>query len=212
VTPGQDASEEVVLDALTPGSTDDGRTIVFVSSSPDSRLDLWKAEANGRRVTSLVSSVTASLVLITPDQRSVIYSSLAGGTVSIWIVPIDGGTPTKLTDGGSASVSPDGGSMAFTDSRASLIVCALPGCTSRRTIGSARFDAPLSWTPDGRGVAYATEENIWVQPSGGGPPRQLTRFDDGRPIGFFAWSSDGKRLAITRSTETNDIVLFRGLK
>jgi Tol biopolymer transport system component len=212
VTPGQDTAEEVLLDALTPGVTSDGRTIVFVSSSTDSILDLWKAEANGRRVARLVPSVTASQVVVTPDERSVIYNSLVGGTVPIWMVPIDGGTPTKLADGAGASVSPDGGSMAFADSRASLIVCALPGCTSRRTIGSVRFDAPLSWTPDGRGVAYAREGNIWVQPLGGGPPRQLTRSADRRPIGFFAWSRDGKRLAITRSTETSDIVLLRGLR
>jgi len=212
VTPGQGTSEEVVLDALTPGVTSDGRTIVFVSSSTDSTLELWKAEANGRRVARLVPSVTASQVVVTPDDRSVIYSSLVGGTVSIWMVPIDGGTPTKLADGAGASVSPDGGSMAFADSRTSLIVCALPGCTSRRTIGSARFEAPLSWTPDGRGVAYPREGNIWVQPLGGGPPRQLTGSADRRPIGFFAWSRDGKRLAITRSTETNDIILLTGLK
>jgi serine/threonine protein kinase len=212
VTPGQDTADEVVLDAVTPGATSDGRTIVFVSSSTDSFLDLWKAEANGRRVIRLVPSVTASQVLVTPDERSVIYISIVGGTVSIWMVPIDGGTPRKLADGGSASVSPDGGSMAFADSRASLIVCALPECTSRRTIGSAPFRGPLSWTPDGGGVAYAREANIWVQPLGGGTPRQLTRSADRRPIGFFAWSRDGKRLAITRSTETNDIVLLRGLK
>ncbi|HYN09625.1 MAG TPA: protein kinase [Vicinamibacterales bacterium] len=212
VTPGQDTSEEVVLDALTPGVTSDGRTIVFVSSSTDSFLDLWTAEANGRRVAKLVPSVTAEQVVVTPDDRSVIYISIVGGTVSIWMVPIGGGTPTKLADGGSASVSPDGGSMAFADSRASLIVCALPECASRRTIGSAPFRGPLSWTPDGRGVAYPREGNIWVQPLGGGPPRQLTRSADRRPIGFFAWSRDDKRLAITRTTETNDIVLLRGLK
>jgi len=28
----------------------------------------------------------------------------------------------------------------------------------------------------------------------------------------FAWSRDGKRLAISRATTTNDIVLFKGLK
>jgi eukaryotic-like serine/threonine-protein kinase len=212
VTPGQDTSEEVMLDALAPGVTSDGRTIVFVSSSTDSTLDLWKAEANGRRVARLVASVTAEQVVVTPDERAVIYISIVGGTVSIWMVPIDGGTPTKLADGGSASVSPDGGSMAFADSRTSLIVCALPGCTSRRTIGSAPFRERLSWTPDGRSVAYVREANIWVQPLGGGPPRQLTRSADRRPIGFFAWSKDGKRLAITRTTETNDIVLLRGLK
>ena len=120
VAPGQDTSEEVVVDAVTPGVTSDGRTIVFVSSSTDSFLDLWTAEANGRRVVRLVPSVTAEQVVVTPDDRSVIYISIVGGTVSIWMVPIDGGTPTKLADGGSASVSPNGGSMAFADSRASL--------------------------------------------------------------------------------------------
>ena len=34
---------------------------------------------------------------------------------------------------------------------------------------------------------------------------------DGRPIRSFAWSRDGQRLALTRSTVTNDIVLFEGL-
>jgi Tol biopolymer transport system component len=61
-------------------------------------------------------------------------------------------------------------------------------------------------------VAYVREGNVWVQPLGGGAPRQLTRFAENRPIGSFAWSRDGKRLAITRSIATHDIVLFRGLK
>jgi Tol biopolymer transport system component len=121
----------------------------------------------------------------------------------------------KLTDGGSLAVSRDGGSMAFTaqaGERSSLFVCALPGCTSPRAIGSAQFETAVAWTPDGRGVAYANDGNVWVQALGGGPPRQLTRFTENRYIGSFAWSRDGKRLAITRSTASYDIVLFRGLK
>jgi len=69
----------------------------------------------------------------------------------------------------------------------------------------------VSWPPDGRSVAYARDGNLWVQPLTGGAPRQLTRFTDGRPIRSFAWSRDGQRLALTRSTVTNDIVLFEGL-
>jgi len=59
---------------------------------------------------------------------------------------------------------------------------------------------PVSWNGDGRGVAYASDGNRWVQPLTGGAPRQLTRFTDGRPIRSFEWS-----------TVTNDIVLFEGL-
>jgi Tol biopolymer transport system component len=207
----QGKPEEAVLDALSIAVTSDERTIVFVSTA-DNLLDLWKADASGRRIAKLVSGVTASQLAITPDDRSVLYSSLASGTLSVYSVPIEGGTPAKLADGSGVAVSPDGSSMAFTDSRGSLVVCALPGCTSPRTVGSAQFDAAVSWTPDGRGVAYSSEGNVWVQPIAGGSPRQLTRFTDKRPIGSLAWSRDGKRLALTRSTITNDIVLFSGLK
>jgi serine/threonine protein kinase len=215
LAPGEGTPEEVVSEAFTPGVTSDGRTIAFVSST-DNLLSLWTADASGRRIAQLVPSVTASFVVVTPDDRSVIYSSIFGGTVSIWIVPIDGGTPTKLADGGSVAVSPDGASMAFTaqsaDQRPSIVVCSLPGCGSPRPIGSAAFDGALAWTPDGRGVAYASDGNVWVTPLGGGAPRQLTRFTDRRSISSIAWSRDGKRLAVTRSTATNDIVLFRGVK
>jgi Tol biopolymer transport system component len=211
LTPSQSAPEELLLDAVAPGVTSDGRTVVFVTSSTDNILDLWKADGSGRRITKLASSVTASQVVVTPDDRSVIYSSIASGTVSIWTVPLEGGDPTKLADGAGASVSPDGASLAFTDSQAQLRVCRLPGCTAQHTIGSAPLDAPVAWAPDGRGVAYAIEGNVWVQPLGGGSPRQLTPSTDNRPIGSFAWSRDGKRLAITRSTVTNDIVSVQGL-
>ena len=129
------------------------------------------------------------------------------------MVAIEGGSPTKLADGSSVAVSPDGGSIAFT-----------AGQTAYRHSSSAVFpdavrpdrSAPRiqhggPWTPDGRGVAYASDGNLWVQALSGGAPRQLTRFTDGRPIESFAWSRDGQRLAITRSTVTNDIVLFEGL-
>ena len=213
VTPGQNTPEDVVLEALAPAATSDGRTIVFVSST-DNTLDLWTADANGRRKTRLVPSVTAEQVAVTPDDRFVLFTSIAGGTVSIWMVAIEGGSPTKLTDGSNAAVSPDGESIAFiaqVNGVPSLLVCSLPGCSSPRPIGAVSFDTKVSWLPDGRGVAYASDGNLWVQPLNGGAPRQLTRFTDGRPIRSFAWSRDGQRLAITRSTVTNDIVLFEGL-
>jgi eukaryotic-like serine/threonine-protein kinase len=213
VAPGENTPEDVVLEALAPAVTRDGGTIVFVSST-DNTLDLWTADANGRRKTRLVPSVTAELVAVTPDDRYVLYTSLLGGAVSIWMVSIEGGSPMKLTAGRNAAVSPDGGSIVFTaevNGVPALLVCGLPACGSPKTIGAGGFETAASWTPDGRGVAYASDGNLWVQPLSGGAPHQLTRFTDGRPIRSFAWSRDGQRLALTRSTITNDIVLFEGL-
>ena len=48
VAPDKAASVEVVLDALTPGATSNSRAIVFVSSVAG-ELDLWTADASGRR-------------------------------------------------------------------------------------------------------------------------------------------------------------------
>jgi hypothetical protein len=51
-----------------------------------------------------------------------------------------------------------------------------------------------------------------VQPIDGGAPHQLTTFTDAKRIAGFAWSSDGKQLAIGRSVTTSDIVLLKGVR
>ena len=218
-TPGESAAEELVFDAQSPAARTDGGGIVFVSTSPESPLNLFAADAAGRRTTPL-GSASLDQLAVTPDNGSVLFSSTSGGTLSIQIVPIGGGTPTKLAEGNRVAVSPGGEAIVFIggpagkgENRAALVVCSLPGCTSQRTVGSVGLDSPIAWTPDGRGIAYASQGNIWMQPLDGSAPSQHTRFTDTRPIGSFAWSRDGsKRLAIARMTVTNDIVLFRNLK
>ncbi len=116
-----------------------------------------------------------------------------------------------------SAISPDGRWIAYptfdNQSRPATVICDLATCKSRRTL------PPLTlphWTADGKSIAYVdaqTAANIWVQPVDGGPPRQLTHFpNDGRTIWDFAWSADGKRLAVGRARATNNIVLFKGLR
>jgi tricorn protease len=61
----------------------------------------------------------------------------------------------------------------------------------------ARCQYPC-WSPDGKQVAFVSdasgEEQVWLAPSAGGPPRQLTREHTG-PLGPLKWSPDGKWLA-----------------
>ena len=71
----------------------------------------------------------------------------------------------------------------------------------------------LRWMPDGQGLTYIVTRggtsNIWSQPLKGGPPRQVTKFDQDE-IFAFAWSSDG-RLACVRGVNTMTAVLVRNL-
>jgi len=69
----------------------------------------------------------------------------------------------------------------------------------------------IRWMPDGRAVVYAVLRaniaNLWAQPVKGGPPRQVTHFTDGA-IFNFAWSGDGRELALARGSVASDAVLF----
>ena len=49
-------------------------------------------------------------------------------------------------------------------------------------------------------------ENVWAQPTDGGPAKSLTNFTDSRILPFD-WSRDGNLVA-TRGVVTSDVVLI----
>jgi len=74
---------------------------------------------------------------------------------------------------------------------------------------------PLHWTPDGRGITYPDKRggvgNLYVQPVSGGKPYPLTHFVS-EEIVWFAWSKDGKEIAIARGTESRDAVMITNFR
>jgi Tol biopolymer transport system component len=71
---------------------------------------------------------------------------------------------------------------------------------------------PVTFTLDGKAVAYNTVENgvgnIWAQPLDGSPGNWLTSFTSDR-IRSFQFSPDGKSLAAARIHVISDVVLLR---
>ena len=131
------------------------------------------------------------------------------------------GSPRDVTTdrvrAGAADVSPDGQWLAYNAfderGRPAIVVCDLAACSSKRTL------PPMSrwrWMPDSRALVFAGQgraSDLWVQPLDGGRARQFTRFaSDGREIADFAWSADGRRLAVARALSSSNIVLFRGFR
>jgi Tol biopolymer transport system component len=201
-------------------TTSNGRTVVFASTEPG-RPGLWKTTDGGRPV-----QLTPTLGVwptVTRDDRSVVFATSAGGgPQSLWIVSIDGGMPAQVAIRYAAVplLSPDGRTVGFQSqddqSRPAFAICNLPDCSSLRFLPLNPNGQRIKWTPDGSGFLYVnvadTPQNLWIEPLDGTPPRQLTHFTDDRQIADAAWSRDGKRLAIARTTTTRDIVLFKGLK
>jgi len=69
----------------------------------------------------------------------------------------------------------------------------------------------VRWSPDGMGITYVDRKNgvddIWLQPLAGAP-RRMTNFRSDH-ISSFAWSFDGKRLVLARSSEMQELLLMR---
>ena len=222
-SPVQEQTKHVIDEAAMPAATSEG-TIVYVSWGPlETFATMWKADTDGRHAAQLAPTLARWLAGVTRDDRAVIYALNRG----IWMAPLDGGKASQIVDmeGRTPDLSPDGKYVAFVtlnpENRPVIVACELPTCRSQKRLtppGLTVSDpegGPVRWTHDGRSIAFVNpspQANIWIQPLDGSPPRQLTRFSDGRAIPDFAWSRDGKRLAIVRVRSTTDIVLYKGLR
>jgi Tol biopolymer transport system component len=146
----------------------------------------------------------------------------AYGKVTVWKVPADGGEPAQLSDKYSTypTVSPDSRLVAYfyRDENTPWRIAGAPleGGEPLKTFDlPATFWHPLHWTPDGRAVAYIDTRggvsNIVAQPLDGGQPKPLTDFKADR-IFWFDLSRDGKQLALSRGTQSSDVVLISNFK
>lgn len=211
-----------------PSVSSDGRYIVFAGTQ-SSIGNLFRIDIDGSNPKQLLPPNTpAFFPIVSPDSGSVIFNSGRSGELILWKVGIEGGEGKQLTNKTSVfpAISPDGRWVAFFDSKSApegkprIEVVPFDGGPVAKS-----FDVPpafvpdnhpvLRWTPDGSALTYVYEsngaDNIWSQPVNGGPRKPLSNFKSDN-ISSFAWSRDGKRLAISRGPVTTDIVLLRDFR
>jgi eukaryotic-like serine/threonine-protein kinase len=221
---------------LTDGSADDfmpevsrdGRYVVFASSRKG--FQLWRMDIDGSNPIQLTHETGAPTCSISPDGRWVVYSLYLGG---IFKVSIDGGSPTVVMARGNLrypQLSPDGKLLAYSfddeqTKRPKLGVIDFESGTHVRTFdlpvtaGSSFYESAFHhgfhWSPDGRALIYINTlsgvSNLWRQPTDGSPPKQITNFKSDL-IYNFAYSRDGKDLALSRGIHTRDAVLISEAK
>jgi serine/threonine protein kinase/WD40 repeat protein len=207
-----------------PAISPDGRFIAF-HSSRSGNFQIWIAKRDGTNPVQLTSAAQEShWPQFTADGRSIIFEHyVPGEPVSLWTIPVEGGTAQKLAQGFAirGAVSPDGKWVACwwlghdQNSRPRLAIIPSSGGSPVKTFELAAtvpvsWEAGLSWTSDGKNVSYVDQRdgasNLWNQSIDGGPAKPVTNFKDGR-IYAFDWSRDG-RLVLSRGVTTNDVVLM----
>jgi eukaryotic-like serine/threonine-protein kinase len=223
--------QKILTDAgrnYAPAVSRDGRYIVFHSNRSGS-FQIWRADRDGSDPKQLTNiSPECHWPQFSADGKSVVFEHFdVAGSGSLWTIPIDGGTPTKLSDSLAMKpmVSPDGKWIACwlrgkqQGGRWLLGIIPFAGGAATKVFELAptvqiSWDALLRWSADGRSVTYVHQrggiDNLWSQPIDGGPPKQVTDFKDNR-IFSFDWSRDGQLLT-SRGVQTNDVILISEAK
>jgi Tol biopolymer transport system component len=205
----------------------DGRTIVFVSDR-SGKLNLWRIDADGGDLKQLTRGDSDRHPQISPDGKWVVYvsPSARAGRTTLWKIRLEGGEPVELTQrgiSGRPGISPDGRRIAFPSydaetNKSSIDIMPFDGGEPTERVelppdaGSSQ-GAPqgLWWAPDGHSIYCVRTSkgvsNLWSLPLGGGQPKQLTAFDADL-IFAYAWSRDGKQLAVARGRISSDVVLI----
>ncbi|GLC23500.1 S41 family peptidase [Roseisolibacter agri] len=127
-----------------------------------------RAGGNARRLTSFQGETTNPK--LSPDGRWVAFSAEYGGNTDVYVVPVQGGQPKRLTWHASPDQvqgwTPDGAAIVFASNRATAAPTAAPRFWTVPAAGGPEAAMPMprafqgKISPDGKRVAYRMN-NSW---------------------------------------------------
>jgi len=219
---GGRAVQATASDAYLPSWARDGNRIYFGDFSfSDPVIYLASVPASGGNVTRVPVKhdrpFTINGLSVSPDGSRILFSAFyhkTGDRTSHFLtVPIGGGELTEVSTGMpwvyQPVWSPDGASIAFiggedvpktNNTLWNVYTMPLKGGTPQRLTSTTDrvLDSPgLAWSPDGRSIAYYSEDHkLKLVPAAGGPSKVLVEGLKGsQEDAGLAWSPDGQELA-----------------
>ncbi len=192
--------------ATDPQPSADGSEIVYVRRSNDimtdrTRSNIWSVKADGSENRPLLSGRdNYSSPRWSPDGTKIAYTSAAEGSNQIYLRWQDSGQTALLSNLTSSpsglTWSPDGKWLAFT-SRVPVENPSLAKPPAKPK--GAEWAEPVHvidavrYQSDGRGILSPGYTQIFIIPSDGGTPRQITHgnFNHGGPL---SWSPDSTKI------------------
>jgi Tol biopolymer transport system component len=197
-----------------PDVSPDGRHIAFMSNRAGAE-NIWLMDIDGGNQTRLTSKNVERNPVFSADSKWIFFTGWETGKAATWKIPVEGGEPVQVVADLSfyPAISTDGSLLAY-GSEGKIRVAPSAGGQPIKTFEERGW--MYLWMPGRRMLSYLSSQNdvtnIWAQPLDGGEPQRLTDFKPGPALGLYAWSRDGKQLAVTTGSPTSDVVLLSNTK
>jgi DNA-binding winged helix-turn-helix (wHTH) protein/Tol biopolymer transport system component len=200
-------------------------SLVF-SSVRNGKNALWLANADGKNIRPLVDGVDDVFPEFTPDGQAVIFQRGYGNKIqTIWRVNIADGSLTQFTEHRSLypAISPDGSQIAYyslSKNAKRESIWAIDLISSVNGASIKYIDAPkgiltdrfLRWRPGGKFLSQiervGNSLDLFLIPVNGGEPQIFSGIGSDH-VEWFDWSRDGKEVAVSQTTEMQDLVLIK---
>jgi len=206
-----------------PAVCESGRSIVFVSD-PAGTQHLFKMDLDGNNLTQITNGAGENSPSCPVQSNSLVFHGTGpDGRAKLYAMELGGPPPVSLSDLvllDDPVYSPDGTRIlaGLLDPKAGTTKAyVLPASGGSPLL---TFDVPSTldsagiagWMADGRGIAGVDDRsgiaNLWTFPFDHSPGKQLTHFRQSE-IRNFAWSPDGKRIALSRGSIEQNAVLIK---
>jgi len=207
--------------AANPIVMPEGKHVLYERHSMDimsdsQRTNLWTVSLDGKEHMPLMSNkANHSSAVFSPDGTKMAYLSSIEGKTQIYVRDLASGNTARVTDvamtPSSLSFSPDGEQLAFSmftpAKPKSLFSLSFKPKGAEWAEEASYIDHTL-FQRDGAGMNKPGNMHIYVVPSFGGTPRQITSGEHDF-AGQLAWMPNGEAIVVSANTQENsDIDIF----
>jgi eukaryotic-like serine/threonine-protein kinase len=196
---------DILLADRMPAFSPDGSQIAFFQCSKGPIGDIWVIPSGGGQARQLTfDDHLGGTPVWTSDGRSIVFSSLRGGSRTLWKVPALGGKPEPVLVSPGEDTDPelsrDDTQLIYTNTRNSFVLTVWNPVTNQtRELMEARYDlTDPSFSPKGDKISFFLNENdggiqVHSIDTIGGNSIPVTRVKGERNI-HPRWSPDGLSL------------------